>query len=194
MSPSTATPAQPLANLIDTLVNGTDEDRGTAWQAAGPAGAPAVQPLARLMTHPGFEVARSAQRAIQRIVRHAGRPGAGTDTRDVERELVALLRNDAAPVRRAALWWLSEIGGDTAVSPMAAQLTDPETREDARCALTRMPGDAASAALRKAFEAAPEAFRFALAESLRHRGGKVDGYPSRKLTPTRSTVVGAASP
>jgi hypothetical protein len=80
---------------------------------------------------------------------------------------------------------LSEIGGDDAVAPMAALLTDKDVREDARCALMRLPGRKATAALKSAFDRAPEEFKFALAESLRARGEKVNGYPSQKLVPTR---------
>ena len=44
-------------------------------------------------------------------------------------------------------------------------------------------------ALKSAFFAAPEDFKYALAESLRQRGEKVAGYPSRKLVPTAQTSV-----
>jgi hypothetical protein len=76
---------------------------------------------------------------------------------------------------------------------MAALLLDPEVREDARCALMRLPGRKATASLRSAFAAAPEEFKFALAESLRQRGEKVKGYPSQKLVPTRPTAVTVAA-
>jgi hypothetical protein len=49
--------------------------------------------------------------------------------------------------------------------------------------LTRLPGAQATAALKTAFASSPEEFKFALAESLRERGEKVEGYPSRKLVP-----------
>ena len=47
---------------------------------------------------------------------------------------------------------------------MAGLLSDPVFREEARCALTRLPGRKATAALRTAFTSAPEEFKFALAE------------------------------
>jgi len=72
---------------------------------------------------------------------------------------------------------------------MAALLTDKALREDARCALTRHPSRAAVRALKSAFATAPEDFKPALAESLRARGEKVEGYPSRKLVPTTQTTV-----
>jgi HEAT repeat protein len=142
------------------------------------------------MTDADFEISRSAKRALYKIVRHAGRPGAKKEAQAVEKELIPLLQSAAVSVRREVLWMLSEIGGDDAVAPMAALLTDKEVREDARCALMRLPGRKVTAALKSAFGSGPEEFKSSLAESLRARGEKVTGYPSQKLVPTRSTTVG----
>lgn len=178
------------ANSVDDLINrirNQDEDvRGDAWQNAGPAGAAAIQPLAALMTDSHFEVARSARRAIWNIVHHAGRPKATREAAAVEKELIALLQNPAAPVRREALWMLSEIAGNDAVPPMERFLADPELREDARCALQRIPGRPSLRALQRALKTAPEEFRYAVAESLRARGEKISEYPSRKLMPVKA--------
>ena len=62
-------------------------------------------------------------------------------------------------------------------------------RRDARCAVQRIPGEAAVWALRDGFEFASEDVKYAFAESLRDRGVKVTGYPSKKLEPTRQTKV-----
>jgi|YNPBryantNP2012_1023418.scaffolds.fasta_scaffold12659_2 HEAT repeat protein len=180
-----------VSELIARIRSKDDAVRGPAWQGAGPVGAPAVGPLADVMSDPDFEIARSARRAIERIVRHAGRPGADTERKAVQEELVKLLKHSNVNVRRLAAWMLSEIGDDNAVAPMAELLADVEAREDARCALTRIPGDKATNALRKAIETAPEEFKFALADSLRARGEKVSGYPTRKLVPTKQTTVKA---
>lgn len=180
-----------LAEFLEKIKSPDDAVRGPAWQNAGPLGAPAVVPLGEVMTHADFEVARSAKRAIERIVRHAGRPGADAERRAVAGELVKLLRHAHPSVRKHALWMLSEIGEDDVVPPMAALLEDPEVREDARCALERIPGRAATTALRKALATAPEAFKYALAHSLRVRGEKVEGYPSQKRIPTKPTRVTA---
>ena len=180
--------------LLARIKSTDDKVRGPAWQGAGPAGAPAVKPLAAVMTHEDFEVSRSAKRALYKIVRHAGRPGAKKEAKAVETELIPLLKSDAVPVRREVLWMLSEIGDDDAIAPMAALLTDQEVREDARCALMRLPGKKATAALKSAFGSASGEFKTALAESLRIRGEKVDGYPSQKLVPTKPTTVGQPKP
>lgn len=181
--------AASVDDLIAKIKSQDDAVRGPAWQSAGPCGAPAVKPLAAVMTDPDFETARSAKRALYKIVRHAGRPGAAKEAKAVATELIALLPSSPAVVRREALWMLSEIGGDEVVAPMAALLSDKEMREDARCALMRLPGRKSTAALKSAFASAPEEFKFALAESLRQRGEKVKGYPSQKLVPTRQTSV-----
>jgi len=161
-----------VADLVARIKSPDDAVRGPAWQSAGPYGAPAVGPLAEVMTDPHFEIARSARRAVAA-------------------ELVKLLGHASPNVRKHALWMLSEIGEAPAVEPMAALLADPEVREDARCALERIPGAAATAALKKAMATAPEAFKYALAHTLRVRGEKVEGYPSQKRVPTKPTRVKA---
>jgi hypothetical protein len=137
------------------------------------------------MANPDFEIARAAKRALWQVVHYAGRPGAGAEATAVADALLPLLKTAPNAVRRELLWMLSEIAGESAVPGMAALLGDAELREDARCSLQRIPGTAAVAALKQALGSAPEEFKYALAESLRARGEKVDGYPSRKLVPTR---------
>ncbi len=178
-----------MDELIAKIKDKDDKVRGPAWQGAAPAGAAAVKPLAEVMTDPDFEIARAAKRALWVVVRHAGRPGGGREARAVGNELILLLANSPTPVRREALWMLSEIGANNAVPAMAALLTDKDLREDARCALQRLPGKRVTTALKGAFAAAPEDFKYALAESLRDRGEKVEGYPTQKLKPTRPTSV-----
>lgn len=187
-----AAEAADVNELIAKIKSTDDAVRGPAWQAAGPVGAPAIVPLGQVMTDDQFEIARSAKRAIERIVRHAGRPGADAERKAAQTELVKLLTHAAAPVRSHAAWMLSEIGDDVAIAPMAALLSDGEVREDARCALERIPGAAATRALKQALAGAPEAFKYALAHSLRVRGETVEGYPSQKLVPTKQTGVKAA--
>jgi HEAT repeat protein len=178
-----------IQSLIDRIKNPDDATSGAAWQSAGPYGAAAVKPLAALMGDGNFELARKGKRALYLVVRHAGRPGAGEECQAVERELILVLGSGPSRVRREVVWMLSEIGSAGAVKPMAALLADQELREDARCALTRLPVPGAVTALKAAFATAPEDFKYALAESLRQRGETVAGYPSRKLVPTKQTSV-----
>ena len=178
-----------IQSLIDRIKNPDDAISGAAWQSAGPYGAAAVKPLAGLMGDGNFELARKSKRALYLVVRHAGRPRAGEEQQAVERELIVVVGSGPSRVRRDVLWMLSEIGSTDAVEAMAALLTDQELREDARCARTGLPEPGAVTALKAAFATAPEDFKFALAESLRQRGEKVEGYPSRKLVPTKQTSV-----
>ena len=190
---SQAADAGSVDDLIAKIKSQDDKIRGPAWQGAGPAGAPAVKPLAAVMMDENFEVARSAKRGLYKIVRHAGRPGADRERQAVQAELLALLQNQPTPVRCEVLWMLSEIADAKAVASMAALLADADTREDARCALMRIPGKQVTKAFTNAFKTAPEDFKFALAESLRKRGETVKGYPSKKLTPTKQTTVGPST-
>lgn len=148
-------------DLIARIKNKDDKVRGPAWQTAEKYGAPAVKPLAAVMTEPEPEVARAAQRGLWKIVRYAGRPNAGAEAKAVVAELMPLLVQGANVVRREVVWMLSELAGDEAIPPMSALLSHPELREDARCALTRMPGAQVTAVLKKALASAPEEFKFA---------------------------------
>jgi HEAT repeat protein len=178
-----------IQSLIERIKSHDDAISGAAWQSAGPCGAAVVKPLAALMADENFELARKGKRALYLVVRHAGRPGAGEECQGVERELIIVLGAGPSRVRREVVWMLSEIGSAGAVDAMAALLADQELREDARCALTRLPVPNAVTALKATFATAPEDFKYALAESLRQRGEKVEGYPSRKLVPTKQTSV-----
>jgi HEAT repeat protein len=178
-----------VGKLIAELQSHDDNVLDSAWQGAAAVGSQAVKPLAALIVHQDFQVARSAKRALWKIVRHAGRPRAGQECKAVQAELLALLDAAPAAVRREALWMLSEIGDDRVVEAIARLLADVEVHEDARCALERMPGAKAIRALERALRTAPEGFRPALANSLRVRGRAIRDYPSQKLKPSRQTLV-----
>lgn len=185
-----ATHLPPLSDLLERIQSADVQLRGAAWQGAAPYGASAVGPLAELaLTHPDFEVVRAAKRALWKIVRHAGRPKADAERKAVEAELIRLLNQGNPDVRREFVWMLSEIGGNAAVQPLAALLQDTDLREDARAALQRIPTRQAVAALKAALKTVPEAYRPAIAVSLRARGQAVKDYPSHKLVPTRPPLA-----
>lgn len=183
-----------IEGLIARIKSPDEAISGAAWQSAGPYGAEAVEPLAALMADGDFELSRKAGRALYLVVRHAGHPAALKERRAVERELIRLLHSGPSGVRRDVVWMLSEIGSAQAIGPMATMLKDKDVREDARCTLTRHPAPGAVTALKSAFATAPEDFKYTLAESLRQRGQKVEGYPSRKLVPTAQTTVAPPQP
>jgi HEAT repeat protein len=172
--------------LIAKIESSDAETRTNAWQRAGDVGAPAVQPLAMVMTDDDLEVARAAKRAMWQIVRHTGRPGAINAKKAVVGKLCGLLGADQpVSVRREVVWMLSEIGGMASIRPLAELLSNKYLREDARCALERIPIKRAVQALKAGFEVAPEDFKGNLAQSLRKRGVKVAGYPCVKLVPAK---------
>lgn len=172
-----------------------EKTRIAAWEEAAELGAPAIPAVAPLLADPDTETTRAAQRALDRIVHRAGRPGADAERQAVVQELLPLLaEGQPEAVRRRVLWLISEIGRDEAVMPVAAILADESLREDARAALQRIPGGVSLKALHDGFVAAPETFKYALAESLRARGAEVSGYPSRKLVPTKQTTLKPSGP
>ena len=177
-------------NLMSGIRDDDAKVRTEAWQSAGKVGAPAVKPLARVMTNKDLEVARAAKRGLWKVVRHAGRPGAANMKRAVTDRLIELLGDDQpVPVRREVLWMLSEIGNRKSIKPIVALLSDAELREDARMALQRIPTKAALAVLRAALINASDDFKLNIAQSLRQRGVKVPGLDCIKLIPTKKTNV-----
>jgi len=185
--------AMKVDELIAKIKDKDDKVRSAAWLAAGEVGAPAIRPLAAVTTDAGsdLEVSRAAKRAMWQIVRHTGRPGAEAEKKPVVVELLALLADgQPVPLRREALWMLSEIGGDESIDPMARLLGNQELREDARCSIQRIPGEKSLSALKAALREAPALeVALALAESLRARGAEVPGLPSPRLVPTKQTSV-----
>lgn len=182
--------AQGVDELIAGIKSDSAEKRTQAWQSAGEVGAQAVKSLAEVMTGDNLEVARAAKRALWQIVRYTGRPKTNKEKRAVEKELVGLLRKDqTAAVRREVLWMLSEIGARNSIKPIAGLMRNNDLREDARMALERIPTKRAVTTLKAAFEKAPEDFKPNIAQSLRKRGVEVEGYPCKKLVPTKQTDV-----
>ena len=181
-----------VADLIEKIKDSNPDVRTKAWLGAGEVGWPAVPPLAEVMTDENLEVARAAKRALWKIVRHAGRPGADEERQSVAVHLSRLLADDRpVAVRQEALWMLSEIGEKELIKPIAGLLTNKELREDARMVLERIGDKASVAALEAGFKTAPEDFKLNIAQSLRKRGKKVRGYECVKLVPTKQTAVKA---
>lgn len=179
-----------VERLIDKIKDSSDKVRTEGWLSAGEVGAPAVEPLAKVMTDEDPEVARAAKRALWKIVRHTGRPRAAKEKRAVQTELLELLGDDQpVSVRREVLWMLSEIGSFKSVKPIAGLLSNRQLREDARMALERIPGRGAVKALKAGLKAAPENFKLNIAQSLRKRGTDVPGLACVKLVPTKKTNV-----
>lgn len=160
--------------FINKIASPDETTNGVAAERAFLQGAPAIKPLAELLSAKDFELARRAKRALYTIVRHATRPGAHTEAKAVETELGSALREGTSPsTRRQLLWMLSEIGHDQSVLVIAPFLADPDVREDARCVLIRIPGERAMAALRTALASAPADFAPALQDALTKRAKRL---------------------
>lgn len=200
-----------VKELVQGLNSNDDKVRTEAWLSAGEYRARAIKPVALLfgrmdkrvnrlvkqnasneeIAQP-LEVGRAAKRALWKVVRTVGAPGARGKKMTVTRLLELLSDEQPVAVRREVLWMLSEIGeGSQVVDPVAALLANEQLREDARMVLQRIPGDEAVVALREGIETVPEDFRLNIAQSLRARGVQVDlnRYPCQKMVPTRGTKV-----
>ncbi|HUT25316.1 MAG TPA: hypothetical protein VM492_13310 [Sumerlaeia bacterium] len=191
---ATAAAAEPPRRDVEELIakiKGKDENARTdAWVNAGRIGAPAVEPLATVMADPDLETARAAKRGLWKIVRRAGRPEADRERKAAVAELAPLLEEGHPDgMRREVLWMLSEIGGKESVKPVAALLQSRELREDARCALERIPGGHSLKALQAAFDSVGDDFKQNIVQSLRKRGVDVEGFPCVKRKPTKETQV-----
>ena len=157
------------------------------WTGARELDLGVVPPLLELLDSPEREVARNAKRALQEVVRHAGRPGAEKSALAMEGYLVEALAKPSTASRADLIWLLSEIGGRRSIPVLTRFLNNAELREHARCALIRIPGDSSAAALRTAWNKAEGVWKSALAEALRARGFRVP--PTDKLKPVAQTGV-----
>lgn len=196
-----------LPELIEKIQSSDPQVRTAAWLAAGQVGPPALVPLVRvvaanrkLVEQAGkssndvaqpLEVYRAAERAMERIVRDAGAPAAASEqAAAAERELVTMVSDESLPLpcRRAALWMISEIGGEKSVEPVARLLHHPELQQDAASVLERIPSPAAVAALQAALDQAQGPFALAIAASLRKRGQELseEQYPDTRLQPVKA--------
>lgn len=176
--------------LYEAIQDRNADVRANAVLNAGPVGAVAMKRLADIMRDGNLEVGRAAKRAMWKIVRHAGRPGADDERKQVVGELIGLVSADyPAQLTCEVLWMLSECAGDEAVDTVSPLLANEELREYARMTLERIPGAKSLAALEQALPTAPDDFKLNITQSLRQRGVEVPGLPCRKLVPTKQTMV-----
>jgi HEAT repeat protein len=184
-----------LDALLERIKSDDPDARTAAWLAAGGVGVPALVPLSKIVAEGELEVSRAAKRAMWKIVRTVGAPDRCECKEAAEGVLIGLLGSEQPLcVRREVFWMLSEIGGDAtveAIHEIPDLIDDKDVREDARCALERIPTEAALETLKEGLEVAPADFALAMAQSLRVRGVDVDKekYPCQKLVPTKQTSV-----
>jgi hypothetical protein len=155
-------PAHEVKDLIESIGSPDAGVRSAARAEAPRVGAPAVMKLAALIDEgrgaqaaeapdrQRREVALTARSALERIVHHAGRPGADAERRAVAAELARALDAARTPKEKRELLHLTAfIGADPEVAAVARLLDDEDghVRETARLALERIPGGAAVQAL-----------------------------------------------
>ncbi len=166
-----AAPAAELDEFLARIADPSAEVRAEAWKAAGPLGAPAVMPLAKLAESSEPGISKAALAAIETITTHAGR-----STAEAEREAVAQALADAVEaagddqLRRELLHLLGLAASDMQIPLLAGLLNDAAVGEDARIALERIPGAAATGALIQALQDSPEEVQVRVAEALARRG------------------------
>ena len=187
---SSSAKGKAMDELITKLKDKNDKVRAEALLSAGQAGAPAVKPLAKVMADKDIEVSRAGKRALWKIVRHVGRPGADNEKRAVVAKLGELLGvGQPVSVRREVLWMLSEICGSESVDAIAALLPVEDLREDARMVLERIPGRESLDALKGELKVASNDFKLNIAQSLRKRGVRIRRLNCVKLVPSKQTNV-----
>jgi len=167
---SAETAALSLDEFLKQIQDKNADARRKAFEQAGPLGAQAIAPLAKLLanwnregaTNEEQDVAKATGTALDMIAHHASRPGADSERRAVNAELLKLIvAGQPEPARIKALFILESTGTDETVPALAALLKDPDAkmRERARAGLERIPGKASSQALLAALASATGDFR-----------------------------------
>ncbi len=133
--------------------------RDLAKAASVKLGAPIVGPLLDLMSEGRSKPVSTAEEALFAVVADASVPGDENRRRDVAGALAEQMTAAASDRARAyAARMLGLVGGgEVAIAELVSALQDPATREAARGALERTPGDEATQALLAALpRVAPE--------------------------------------
>jgi hypothetical protein len=139
--------------------------------ASGWRGAKTMMALAEMAALKDRSNAKGAKWTMEIRAHQAARPGAEKERQAVTSELLKLAADKAqpAPIRGEALFLLGFTAGNRDVPAIAPLLNDPDTRDEARMALERIPGSASLNALKSALRTAPADFRPALEQSVRNR-------------------------
>ena len=160
--------APTLKKLLENVASADAAVRLAARSQAAAIGAPAVEPLAKMLLQPPepvkdealrLDIATTARACIDRIVHTAGRPGADAARKDVAAALANLLGSgNAVRLKREVLHWIGFCGDDGSVTAVARCLdeSDKHVAEAARLTLERLPGKAALQALEQAAKRLPD--------------------------------------
>jgi HEAT repeat protein len=157
MAPLTLSTAQTgLEAWLQRLQSPDAGVREAAWLEAARYGPGAIRPLGGLMAGEDKTSGRAARLAMEVIVSDAGAPGAGGKRAAVSRAICEVLKSEQPAATRAVeMRMLGLVGGDEVVPTLVGLLADKDVADDARQALERIPGQAATMALLQALSAAP---------------------------------------
>jgi len=170
MDTHTANTNTTIEEFLAQIRSSDAEARYKAWQSAGPMGAAAIQPLSDLAAGEDKLVALAANGAMEKIAHYAARPGTGNAAEAVSKELLKVADSPRPRMVRTNLLRLVGFIADSRSIPGLVQLlSDPEIREDARLALEKIPGNAATEAFKKAVKTVPADFQPNIRQSLSNR-------------------------
>lgn len=161
-----------LLTLLADILYGDSRVRAEAIRRAPLAGTISITFLGRICRDGSPGAAHAAWEAVQRIAFNATRPGAPAAESESAQAALCRIAGDAKnprALRAAAVRLLGCVGRSGSVKPVAAMLTVPDMREEARTALEQIPVTEAETALRNALRSAPADFRSALEQSLKNR-------------------------
>ena len=160
---------QTLVDLFNKIRSADPAARQAAWQTLGKLDA-AVGSLCDAMGSADKPIAKAAKYLLEAVVHRAARPEAATEALSVTKELVKVANSrQSVAVRGYAVHLTGFTAGHDAIYWIAPLLTPPDVQDEARMALERIPGSAATNALKNAMKTATPAFRAALAQSLANR-------------------------
>ncbi|NLC56285.1 MAG: hypothetical protein GX774_05555 [Armatimonadetes bacterium] len=168
---STAARAADVDALVQKLRSEKAAERTEARTLLVLEGNAALGPLLDLVGDANPTVDREARVALTRLVMEGSAPEVSESRRaGVRQALTArLAATQPLPRRLFALQLLGMTGDADAVAAVAPLLREAATREEARQALTLLPGPAATQALVEALDAAEPQFRAALLAALGRR-------------------------
>jgi hypothetical protein len=160
-----------LTQLVNDIKSSDGKTRLKAQQSAGPVGAQALPALADLAASSDKGVAKAARGAMETVAHYAARPGAGAEAKAVSAELLKIAQtNRPRQVRADAIYLLGFTANDgKTVEYIAELLLNRDLWDEARMALERIPGNAATNALKKAAKTANDEMRPHLEQSLKNR-------------------------
>ncbi|HXG24700.1 MAG TPA: hypothetical protein VNJ09_09115 [Chthonomonadales bacterium] len=172
---------QALFALLLSIQGQDREARAKAIEKATSVGTRAIVPLGGICSGSDRGAAKVAGEALRRIVHHAARPGATSERKAAAIQLLRMIRKEWPRRQRVdALYLLGLAGGSESVAAIAEQMKDQDVGEEARMALERIPGSAATRALQQALRTAPADLRLAVEESLKRRTRRMRDVGIRK--------------